>query len=1037
MNESTVTHSTGLEEHAPHTLPLNGLGLADDPGAAQLRRMLPVLAVIGAPFAALDGDREAANLLDPVLEWDALAASLAEAIDEAGPDAVPLAVAALRPPTTAHLEQVLAGDGPDAFQMLHIVAYSERDLLYLEDDDGREAYVVAEHMARLLAQGRVRVVILDGCYNARLAEMVITQTPVEAVIGTRRRVLLDYTSLFNTRFYAALAQGEAVQDAYRHALRALKAVDRAQAGRYTLLMADDVEDAPPLHLELADPDCRSPRALIDSGQPDWRGVPTVTGFMGRRDELLALTDMLLALDQRAVVITGAPGAGKSWLAAAWVQRQAWHFPDGVLWLAGHKQLSPAEVRTQIADLLGLPVTAGWDAVRDRLRERHILLVFDQYEGFPPDVWTLFEGIAPGEGGRVIVTAPEMPAALAGQPGVDALALSPLSLRVARQLALRLAVDYDVEALDVDTIDDFLDLTLGQPWMIAHGVRLIRAHGIEAAFEDLATFKPDMSQPLALYVGRHVKRLATEPDQPHAILARAQVLPEAIDADLAAVFGGENGAGQLARLEAAGLLVRDADRLVMPPVVRRVVGQAFRLSAPQRAHVDRFTLIHLLRHWPEDEHGAVTLPLSAEQHARFNNVRAIVARNSGPDAPVDPVLVAYALAAAAPFYLELGLADELVSHAEALYERVEDPRAFARLQIALGRGLAQCDGCDSEAGWAFQVAARTTGAGASTLIAANRAFAQHLLDVHQPAEAARVLGETFRGALKTRAADLVLASSLAHEWALALVAAGRLPDARTRFEAAISGYLRAGEGERLALACSDYAASLVETGAAVRAAQVLETPLPEGSSLRAWGRLWYARGLVYLALSDGGDEPESDDRDEAEAASRRSLLESARDALRDAALAALDGPDRALRGSIYHLLGRAEGRLRQLDASARNTRRAIRLLERADAPDALAAAALTLGRISLAQGDRVTAQNALHRALALGASLQDEHLVGQAAGVLVRLYQAQTRQAPADDRVYRQNVLEQASFSRAQLERLGLQSHVEALDAVVHELSAGS
>jgi len=194
--------------------------LARDPGLAQLRRYLPVLGLVAAPYAGLNGNHDPLNPLDPVTEWRTLAGAITAAAERRTPSAAPLALVRLVPPTSARLREALQVTGPDAFRILHLVCYGERDMLYLEDENGHEAYVVAEHLARLLVPGQVELVVLDGCFSRRMAELLVDRAGVRAVLGTRRKAAGRASGLFATALYASLANGDTVQAAYGAALAA-------------------------------------------------------------------------------------------------------------------------------------------------------------------------------------------------------------------------------------------------------------------------------------------------------------------------------------------------------------------------------------------------------------------------------------------------------------------------------------------------------------------------------------------------------------------------------------------------------------------------------------------------------------------------------------------------------------------------------------------------------------------------------------------------------------------------------------------------
>jgi DNA-binding SARP family transcriptional activator/tetratricopeptide (TPR) repeat protein len=122
---------------------------------------------------------------------------------------------------------------------------------------------------------------------------------------------------------------------------------------------------------------------------DWpiRQLPAdIRAFTGRDDVVDELTALLTDPDCPPVVLTGAPGAGKSTLAVRVAHRLADRFPDGQLYahLAGATAARPVD--DVLADLLrslgvtgpGIPdgTQAKAAVLRSRLADRRVLLVLD-------------------------------------------------------------------------------------------------------------------------------------------------------------------------------------------------------------------------------------------------------------------------------------------------------------------------------------------------------------------------------------------------------------------------------------------------------------------------------------------------------------------------------------------------------------------------------------------------------------------------------------------------------------------------------------
>ena len=106
---------------------------------------------------------------------------------------------------------------------------------------------------------------------------------------------------------------------------------------------------------------------------------SVTGILGRERELDETT--VLLAHTRLLTITGPGGSGKTRLALELAHRLRDRFED-VLWVDLAPVSDPAQIGEQLLGALGLrelPARDAADVVVDRLRDRHVLLVFDNCE----------------------------------------------------------------------------------------------------------------------------------------------------------------------------------------------------------------------------------------------------------------------------------------------------------------------------------------------------------------------------------------------------------------------------------------------------------------------------------------------------------------------------------------------------------------------------------------------------------------------------------------------------------------------------------
>ena len=139
----------------------------------------------------------------------------------------------------------------------------------------------------------------------------------------------------------------------------------------------------------------------------------VKTFVGRRDELASLCELLLTPGVRAVTITGPGGTGKTRLSLRAAEQLLEPFKDGVFFVPLTPLSGPELVMPAIAGVLGVQKSADRtlvDSVVTHLAGKELLLVLDNFE-------------------HVLPAAEDVAAVLASTPNVRVLATSRVPLHI--------------------------------------------------------------------------------------------------------------------------------------------------------------------------------------------------------------------------------------------------------------------------------------------------------------------------------------------------------------------------------------------------------------------------------------------------------------------------------------------------------------------------------------------------------------------------------------------------------------------------------
>ena len=218
------------------------------------------------------------------------------------------------------------------------------------------------------------------------------------------------------------------------------------------------------------------------------GVPTNPLFVGRARELQEVARGLAG--EHPVVVWGAPGIGKTALAAEVAHRQGWRFPAGVLWLDCQGGPELGALLERIGAFCGLAM----DQVRPEEREEAVRRALARLEGRYLLIWDNAETVWGREpvrrfikrlppNGQALLTTREDP----HQPMWRTVELAPLGEEAAGRLFWRLAVAAGAR-LERRAVEELLPRLLahleGHPLALTLVVPLVKRRGLRRVWEDL-------------------------------------------------------------------------------------------------------------------------------------------------------------------------------------------------------------------------------------------------------------------------------------------------------------------------------------------------------------------------------------------------------------------------------------------------------------------------------------------------------------------------------------------------------------------------
>jgi len=276
-----------------------------------------------------------------------------------------------------------------------------RGELLLEDEQGKKLPLTNEEFVDLLrAYPSLRLVVLSACQSARTANndgyaglsRRLLKQGVPAVLSMQYPVLDEAATLFAGRFYTGLANNKPLDMALTEARLGLKMSTGEEGG-------ERVDFATPV-LFLNDSTCVSvaqvrpqPEEVQLDSPVDWSTVSVMEkGFVGRRQEMRRIRQGFTTGRQRAFIIHGLGGIGKSVLSTRVATKLRKNFA-GVKAVRMMPSTHPEDILSELNAFLNLAgvnafnevihapmkLEAKTGAMAQILTQVPLLLVFDNFE----------------------------------------------------------------------------------------------------------------------------------------------------------------------------------------------------------------------------------------------------------------------------------------------------------------------------------------------------------------------------------------------------------------------------------------------------------------------------------------------------------------------------------------------------------------------------------------------------------------------------------------------------------------------------------
>lgn len=306
-------------------------------------------------------------------------------------------------------------------------------ILLLEDADGKEDRLLGSDLVLMPPRGVLQGVVLSACHAAQGTEAdlayALVRNGVPFALGMQGAFPDPLSDELAVAFYETLLAGFSVAEALRQARQTLFMNSPEAAGLPVVYAAHDSWRPLPLPLQGGQP---LVGGLGLPGQAQLTSeVQPPRPLLGRNRELHELAQLYSA-GWRVVTVNGSGGVGKTALAAAFAERFAWRWPQGVRTVSfasdvvnaaafrgallralrgDAEALAAADAETQLTALLA--AARDWDGLLLLDHYESVLQGVDEHGAEAGAIHRLVAQLAEG-GLRLLLTSRQQPAHLRGE-----------------------------------------------------------------------------------------------------------------------------------------------------------------------------------------------------------------------------------------------------------------------------------------------------------------------------------------------------------------------------------------------------------------------------------------------------------------------------------------------------------------------------------------------------------------------------------------------------------------------------------------------